>query len=90
MCPVCTPTLLVLLGVAAGVGSPLFGFTLLTAFAVGRAVPILIGAGAVGWLEKLRPLEAGNRVMERAGGTILILAGLYMLNAYFFLIPWLA
>ncbi|MGE5524179.1 MAG: cytochrome c biogenesis CcdA family protein [Rhodospirillaceae bacterium] len=89
VCPICTPTLLVLLGVAAGIGSPLFGLTLLGAFAVGRAVPIVIGASAIGWLEKLRPLEIGHRALEKIGGIVLILSGLYMLNAYFFVIPWL-
>ena len=90
VCPVCTPTLIALLGVAAGAGSPLFGLALLTSFAIGRAVPIAVGAGAVGWLEKMRPLESASRVMESIGGAILILAGLYLLNAYFFVIPALA
>ncbi len=90
VCPVCTPALVVLLGVAAGTGSPLFGATLLLAFAVGRAVPILIGAATVGWLESLSPLAKWQRVFDVAGGILLILSGLYMLNAYFVLIPALA
>src|SRR4029077_3222289 len=32
ICPMCTPALVVLLGIAAGVGSPLFGMLLLVAF----------------------------------------------------------
>lgn len=36
ICPFCTPALIVLLGVAASIGSPLFGTTLLLAFALGR------------------------------------------------------
>jgi len=48
VCPFCTPALVVLLGIAAGIGSPLFGGTLLFAFAMGRAVPIILGAVAVG------------------------------------------
>jgi len=51
VCPVCTPALVVLLGAAAGIGSFLFGVVLLLAFALGRAVPIALGAFAVGWLE---------------------------------------
>ena len=90
VCPVCTPTLLVLLGVSTGLGSPIFGLTLLTAFAIGRAGPILIGAGAVGWLEKLEPLRLAQRLFEQIGGVVLILAGFYMLNAYLFVIPALA
>jgi cytochrome c-type biogenesis protein len=90
VCPFCTPALVVLLGVAAGIGSPLFGATLLLAFAAGRAVPILIGATAVGWLESLSPLAKWHRAFELAGGAVLIASGLYMLNAYFLVIPALA
>jgi cytochrome c-type biogenesis protein len=90
VCPFCTPALVVLLGVAAGIGSPLFGTILLLSFAVGRAVPIVMGAGAVGWLESLKALRDHQRAFEIAGGLILIAAGLYMLNAYFIVIPALA
>jgi cytochrome c-type biogenesis protein len=48
VCPFCTPALVVLLGIAVGIGSPLFGATLLFAFAMGRAVPVILGAGAMG------------------------------------------
>lgn len=90
VCPFCTPALLILLGVAAGVGSPFFAVTLLTSFAFGRAVPIIIGAVAVGWLQTLKVLGRSQKGFEVAGGVLLILAGLYMLNAYFILIPELA
>jgi cytochrome c-type biogenesis protein len=90
VCPACTPALVVLLGVAAATGSVAFGFGLLVAFAVGRAIPILLGASAMGWLETLKPLGRYRHAFEVAGGVILILAGLYMLNAYFFVIPGLA
>jgi cytochrome c-type biogenesis protein len=90
VCPFCTPALVVLLGVAAAVGSPAFGATLLLAFALGRALPILIGATALGWLESLKPLAKWHRAFEIAGGVLLIASGLYMLNAYFLLIPALA
>lgn len=90
ICPLCTPALLVLLGVAAGVGSPGFGVALLLAFALGRAPPILLGAMAVGWLENLAGLARFHQVFEVIGGMLLILSGLYMLNAYFIIIPGLA
>lgn len=90
ICPFCTPALLVLLGVAAGVGSPLFGTTLLLAFALGRAIPILLGALAMGWLERLSALRRFQKAFEVIGGIVLILAGLYLLNAYFFIVPSLA
>ena len=90
ICPICTPALVILLGVAAGIGSPLFGVTLLFAFALGRAVPIILGAVAVGWLQCLQALSRAQQAFEISGGAILILSGLYMLNAYFIWIPALA
>lgn len=90
ICPFCTPALVVLLGVAAGVGSVTFGVMLLLAFAVGRAVPILIGGWAVGALEGMKSLGQYQRAFEVVGGIVLVLVGLYMLNAFFILIPELA
>ncbi|MVF23094.1 cytochrome C biogenesis protein [Methylocaldum sp. BRCS4] len=90
ICPFCTPALVVLLGVAAGIGSPLFGTILLLAFALGRAIPILLGAVAVGWLENLSALGRFQKAFELIGGILLILSGLYMLNAYFVVVPSLA
>lgn len=90
VCPFCTPALIVLLGVAVAVGSPLFGATLLLAFALGRAIPVMLGALAVGWLENLSGLRPFYRAIELIGGIVLILTGLYMLNAYFVVVPSLA
>ena len=90
VCPICTPTLVVLLGVAAGVGSITFGVLLLLAFAIGRALPILLGGWAVGALETMKPLSRYQRAFESIGGIVLVLTGLYMLNAFFLFIPELA
>jgi cytochrome c-type biogenesis protein len=90
VCPFCTPALLILLGVAAGVGSPLFGSLLLLAFALGRAVPIITGAVAIGWLQSLSRLARFQKAFEVIGGVLLILGGLYMLNAVLFVFPSLA
>lgn len=90
VCPACTPVLAVLLGVVAVLGAPLFGLALLLAFAVGRAVPVMLGAFAVGLLERLKFLSASQQAFEIAGGLVLILSGLYMLNAYYIWIPSLA
>ncbi|OJV55206.1 MAG: cytochrome C biogenesis protein [Burkholderiales bacterium 68-10] len=90
VCPFCTPALVVLLGIAAAVGSPLFGGALLLAFALGRAVPVILGAVAMGWLQGLSVLRRFQKTFEMAGAAVLVLSGLYMLNAYFFFIPSLA
>ena len=90
VCPVCTPALAVLLGVVAGIGSVWLGVVLLLAFALGRAVPVAIGAFAVGWLENLKGLSRYRRGFEIAGGLTLIAMGFYMLNAVYIWIPELA
>lgn len=83
LCPVCTPALLVMLTAAAGIGSVPFGIALLFAFALGRSVPVLLGAVAVGWLESLAFLTRWQRAFEIAGGLTLIGSGVYLLSEYF-------
>lgn len=90
VCPTCTPALLALLGVVAVIGSPALGVVLLLAFALGRALPIILGAWAVGWLEGLRALGRFRRAFDVAGGVTLVATGLYLLNAYYFFVPALA
>lgn len=90
ICPTCTPALVALLGVVAALGSPALGAVILLAFALGRAVPIALGAWGMGWLETLKPLARYQRAFDAISGVLLILAGLYMLNAYFFFVPELA
>ncbi|MEK9280855.1 MULTISPECIES: cytochrome c biogenesis protein CcdA [unclassified Bradyrhizobium] len=90
VCPVCTPALVVLLGVTVGLGSVVLGIVLLFAFAIGRAIPIALGAFAVGWLENLKIFSRYRRGFEIVGGLTLIVMGLYMLNAVYIWIPELA
>ena len=90
VCPVCNPELVVLIGAAAALASPLFGAALLLAFALGRAVPIVLGAWAIGWLEHLRGFSKYQKTFELLGAVTLIASGLYMLNAYYIWIPELA
>lgn len=90
ICPACTPALIVLLGVVVGIGSPVLGAIVLLAFAVARSIPIAIGVWAVGWLENLRPLARCQHTFEILGGVALMATGLYMLNAFFIIVPSLA
>lgn len=90
VCPGCTPALVALLGVVAGLGSPVLGGVILLFFAIGRAIPIGLGAWGVGWLETLKPMAPYRRIFDVLGGTLLVLAGLYLLNAYFIVVPELA
>lgn len=83
VCPICTPALLVMLTATAGIGSVTFGMALLLAFALGRAIPILLGAWTVGWLESLRRLSRWQKLFETVGGILLIVTGAYLIEQYF-------
>ncbi len=85
ICPFCTPALLVMLTAAAGIGSVPFGFALLLAFALGRAVPIILGAASIGWIESLKVLARRQKAFEIVGGLTLVASGAYLINEYFFL-----
>lgn len=86
ICPFCAPALLVALTASAAIGSVAFGALLLFAFALGRSIPILLGAWSMGWLESLQVVARHHRVFEHIGGITLIFMGLYMLNEYLFII----
>ncbi|MFV2059689.1 MAG: cytochrome c biogenesis CcdA family protein [Gammaproteobacteria bacterium] len=88
VCPFCTPALLVTLTASAAIGSASFGFALLFAFAIGRSIPIIIGAWSMGWLESLNILSKHQRGLEITAGITLIITGLYLLNEYFFIIKY--
>jgi cytochrome c-type biogenesis protein len=83
VCPICTPALLVMLTAAAAIGSVSFGFALLVAFALGRSVPIVLGALAVGWLESLKALTRWQKGFEIAGALTLIASGAYLIQQYY-------
>jgi cytochrome c-type biogenesis protein len=88
VCPFCTPALLVALTASAGIGSVSFGFALLLAFALGRSIPILLGAWSMGWLESLQVLSRHQKAVEIAAGVTLVITGAYLLNEYFFIIRY--
>ena len=88
VCPFCTPALLVALTASAAIGSVSFGFALLLAFAIGRSIPIILGAWSMGWLESLHMVSRHQRAFETVAGVVLILTGVYLLNEYFFFIKY--
>ena len=88
VCPFCTPALLVTLTASAAIGSVSFGFTLLLAFALGRSIPIILGAWSMGWLESLQVLTRYQKHIEVFAGVVLVLTGLYLLNEYFYFIEY--
>lgn len=82
VCPFCTPALLVALTASTSIGSVPFGIALLTAFAVGRSIPILLGAWSMGWLESLHVLTRHQKKVEIMAGVTLLLTGTYLLYEY--------
>ncbi|NOY66681.1 MAG: cytochrome C biogenesis protein [Gammaproteobacteria bacterium] len=88
VCPFCTPALLVTLTASAAIGSVGFGFALLLAFALGRSIPIILGAWSMGWLDSLQILSRHQRGLEIIAGIVLVVTGLYLLNEYFFIIEY--
>jgi len=88
VCPFCTPALLVVLTASAAIGSVSFGFGLLLAFALGRSIPVILGAWSMGWLESLKVLSRYQKGLEVIAGLVLIVIGLYLLNEYFFLVEY--
>jgi len=88
VCPYCTPALLVTLTASAAIGSAGFGFGLLLAFALGRSIPVILGAWSMGWLESLKVLSRYQKGLEIIAGLVLISTGFYLLNEYFFIIQY--
>lgn len=86
VCPFCTPALLVALTSSAAIGSVSFGFFLLLAFALGRSIPVMLGAWSMGWLESLNILSRQQKALEILAGIALVITGFYMLNEYYFII----
>ena len=88
VCPFCAPAFLVMLTASATIGSITFGFFLLLSFALGRSVPIMIGAWSMGWLESLNIFVKYQKRIEIIAGLILIISGLYLLNEYLLFIKY--
>ena len=88
VCPFCAPALMVALAASAGLQSPLYGAALLFSFALGRSLPILLGAWAMSWLESLKVMMRYQHAFEVTGGVVLILTGLYLINEYTFWIDY--
>ncbi len=58
--------------------------TLMLAFALGRVIPLAVGAASIGWLENLQTIGHLRRGFEIVGGILLMVIGVYLLNEYYF------
>ena len=83
ICPFCTPALMVTLTASAAIGSVPFGGALLFAFAIGRSIPVALGAFGMGWLENFKILSKHQKFFEVFAGVLLILAGIYVIRQYY-------
>lgn len=72
------------MGVSASIGSVVYGGLLMLAFALGRVIPLAVGAVSIGWLENMQTLGHWRQGFEIVGGITLMLVGVYLLNEYYF------
>lgn len=74
--------LLVLLTIAAGKGSMLYGLLLSLAFGVGRGFPFLLVGVFAGALMRVARISLWRRAIQFASGCALILVSLYYIRAF--------
>ncbi|NDG75392.1 MAG: cytochrome c biogenesis protein CcdA [Synechococcaceae bacterium WB8_1B_136] len=78
--PCTTPVLAVLLAWIAQAGNPLAGMVLLSCFAAGQVMPLLLAGTAAAWVPRLLALRAlGQWVPPISGMVLLITGGLTLL-----------
>ncbi|MEY3930142.1 MAG: hypothetical protein RLZZ516_1852 [Cyanobacteriota bacterium] len=79
--PCTTPVLAVLLAWIAQAGAPLAGVILLTAFAAGQVLPLLLAGIAAAWLPRLLALRSLGQWVPPISGAVLLLCGALTLLA---------
>ena len=79
--PCTTPVLAVLLAWIAQAGSPLAGVVLLTAFAAGQVMPLLLAGAFAAWLPRLLALRALGQWVPPISGVVLLATGTLTLLA---------
>ena len=79
--PCTTPVLAVLLAWIAQAGSPLAGVVLLSAFAAGQVMPLLLAGTAAAWLPRLLALRAVGQWVPPISGVVLLVTGTLTLLA---------
>ena len=79
--PCTTPVLAVLLAWIAQAGAPLAGVLLLTAFAAGQVLPLLLAGTAAAWVPRLLALRAIGQWVPPISGAVLLVSGALTLLA---------
>lgn len=89
-CPACTPLLLPVVAAAATTADPVMGAVLMFTFGLARGIPIVAAGTAAGFFAHLWRTHVLVRWVERAGGVLLLVAGLFFLYQAAVYAGWLA
>ncbi len=81
-CPFCTPILLTILTIAAATGKIWYSAIIMLFFSLGRGLPLLAAGVSVNLFKKMNVFQKYVPAFEKAGGVILIAAGLYYLFSF--------
>ncbi len=79
VCPACTPLVLPIIAGISATAAPLLAGALLFTFGLGRGVPLIIAGTSAGLFKGIARAPKWIFRIERLGGAILLLAGLYYL-----------
>lgn len=78
-CPFCVPVLLSILTVAAATGKIWYSALLMLFFSLGRGLPLVVAGLSIGALKKMDKFKQYLRLVEKIGGVVLVLMGIYYL-----------
>ena len=81
-CPFCTPILLTILTIAAATGKIWYSAVLMLFFSLGRGLPLLVAGVSVNLFKRMEVFQKYVPAFEKAGGVMLIAAGLYYLYSF--------
>ena len=81
-CPFCTPIFFTVLTIAAASGKIWYSAVLMLFFSLGRGLPLLIAGVSVKFFKKMEVFQRYVPAFEKAGGVILVAAGLYYLYSF--------
>ncbi len=78
-CPFCVPIVLGVLTVAAATGKVWYSAVLMLFFSIGRGLPLLVAGASVGAFKRLQSVKAYVTLIEKTGGVVLVLMGIFYL-----------
>lgn len=83
LCPFCIPVLLTILTVAAATGMVWYSAALMVFFSLGRVLPLIVAGVSVNLFKKTELLQRYFRILEIAGGGVLLSVGLIYLYRFY-------